>query len=120
MNSYKKGDLIGTDLFELPNFTPDARSTFIAKNKELLKKGFIHPIEIKLYDKKGHFIWVSLQASFVETGIKTLIEIIMSNITDRKLSEDILQLNEARLEALLKLSQMGDVSAIPHPCSRAN
>ena len=111
-SGYKKEELIGKDLFELPNFTPDARSTFIAKNKELLKRGYIQPIEIKLYDKKGHFIWVSLQASFVETGITTLIEIIMRDITDRKLSEDILQLNEARLEALLKLSQMGDVSEI--------
>ena len=111
-SGYKKEELIGKDLFELPNFTPDARSTFIAKNKELLKRGYIQPIEIKLYDKKGHSIWVSLQASFVETGIKTLIEIIMRDITDRKLSENILQLNEARLEALLKLSQMGDVSEI--------
>ncbi len=106
----EKEDLVGKDIFELKNFTPESRDIIAEKNKELLKKGYIRPIELELYGKNGNSIWVSLQASFVETGIKTLIEIIMRDVSDRKLSEDLLQVNKARVEALLKLSQMRDVS----------
>ncbi len=106
----KKDEMIGKDVLEAYNFSQKELSLIDKKYKELLKKGNIKPFEIEFKFENDRSVWVNVQASFVETGIKTLIEILMQDITDRKRSEEILQLNEARLEALLKLSQMGDLS----------
>jgi PAS domain S-box-containing protein len=106
----KKEEFIGENFLEIFQFSKDTLKIIESKYTELLKRGYVKPIELKLYNDEGNLIWVSMQASFIETGIQTLIEIIMQDITERKLSEEILQLNEARLEALLKLSQIVDFS----------
>jgi len=107
---FEKKQMIGKDFLKVYNFSKENLSLIDTKYKELLKKGNIKPFEIEFIFENDKSVWVNVQASFVETGIKTLIEVLMQDITERKLSEEILQLNEARLEALLKLSQMGDLS----------
>ncbi|MFX1445615.1 MAG: PAS domain S-box protein, partial [Promethearchaeota archaeon] len=106
----QKEEIIGKDFLNVYHFSKEDLSLINAKYKELLKKGNIKPFEIKLILETNNSVWVNVQASFVETGIKTLIEVLMQDITNRKRSEEILQMNEARLEALLRLSQMGDLS----------
>jgi len=107
---FTKGKIIKKDFLKVYHFSKENLSLIDIKYKELIKKGNIKPFEIEFKFENNKSVWVNVQASFIETGIKTLIEVIMQDITDRKRSEEILQLNEARLEALLKLSQMGDLS----------
>ncbi|TFG29037.1 MAG: PAS domain S-box protein, partial [Promethearchaeota archaeon] len=106
----EREDLLHKDFLKVYNFSQEDLALIDSKYKELLKKGNIKPFEIQFSFDNNKSVWINVQASFIETGIKTLVEVIMQDITDRKRSEEILQLNEARLEALLKLSQMGDLN----------
>ncbi|TFG06493.1 MAG: PAS domain S-box protein [Promethearchaeota archaeon] len=104
----KRNELLGKYFTEVYQFSEDELLLLDEKFKELFKKGYIKPLELEIIKDDNKAAWLNVQASFVETGLQTLIEIIMEDITDRKLSEEILQLNEARLNALFKLSLMGD------------
>ncbi|MFX0071167.1 MAG: PAS domain S-box protein [Candidatus Hermodarchaeota archaeon] len=104
----KREELLNKNIMDIYDFSEENKELLNTKYKELFKKGYIRPIEIELAKINEKTAWISLQASFIETGLQTLIEIIMEDITDRKLSEEILQLNEARLDALFNLSQMAD------------
>ncbi|MFX0173385.1 MAG: PAS domain-containing protein, partial [Candidatus Hodarchaeota archaeon] len=72
-----------------------------------------YDIEIRMKRKTGDWIWVHCLSKATkrdENGLTTHIIGVMLDITDRKRAEERLRLNEERLKALLKLSQLVDVS----------
>lgn len=72
-----------------------------------------YDIEIRMKRKTGDWIWVhglSKATKRDENGLATHIIGVMLDITDRKRAEERLRLDEDRLKALLKLSQLVVVS----------
>ncbi|MFX1325805.1 MAG: PAS domain S-box protein, partial [Promethearchaeota archaeon] len=100
ISEYKKIDLVGRKFRELAiihsDFLPDLIDLFgrFVKGEEL------HRIDIKLYKKGGSLIWVNLQASLINLGSETLVQVILSEITKRKEAEFLIKEEIKKLKEL--------------------
>ncbi len=75
---------------------------------ELRKHGHVHDFEYPFKTLSGRPKWVLHDSYLVidpETG-EEQVQVIMRDITERKLADQALQLDESRFEALVKLTQM--------------
>ncbi len=91
---------------------PDDLDRLRSEVLEFTKVGTTLTHEYRILTKSGEARWVTEQ-SYIgcdERGVTNYYQGIIIDITDRKRSEEALQLDELRLEALLKLNQMSGVS----------
>ncbi len=80
--------------------------------RQVTNKGTASRFETQFYRRDGSKIWISIHAHGVKenNGNLNFIEGWIEDISERKKSKEALQLNEARIKALLKLSQMTEAS----------
>ena len=71
---------------------------------------FPNPHEYRIVDKNGLVRWVRSHSVLVDWVGEPAVLTFMNEITDRKLAEDAVKLNQVRLERLVELSQMVDAS----------
>ena len=83
---------------------PEDRSRFVAL---LQKQGLLHNFEVRFKRKDETLFWVSINARIIrdDEGNPLYIEGTFVDITKRKLVEEQIKLDEARLESLLKINQ---------------
>ncbi|TFG26595.1 MAG: PAS domain-containing sensor histidine kinase [Promethearchaeota archaeon] len=85
---YNKENLLNKDFRKLNYIIPlNYELLTIKKFKEVLKKGFIEPVEIQYYDKKGELKWIRVHASLVEVENAKFIQTIFQDITKEKQAE---------------------------------
>ncbi len=91
---------------------PDDLDRLRSEVLEFTKVGTTLTHEYRILTKSGEARWVTEQ-SYIgrdERGVTNYYQGIIIDITDRKRAEEALQLDELRLEALLKLNQMSRAS----------
>jgi len=103
LGGYKKSYLQGKKLEDLTFIHPDFLPLLINLFERYLKGEVLHRIDIQLYKKDGNLIWVDLQASLVELGSETLVQVMLHDITKRK-EADLLKKEE--IQKLKELDQL--------------
>lgn len=85
---YHTEDLLGQGFQELINIIPkEFIGLLIRKFVEILDKSKIKPFDVQFYDSERKLIWFTLYAHKVKVGQKTLIQVILQDINERKLAE---------------------------------
>jgi len=110
LSVFKPSDLIGKPFREvLQMFYREGDPRFenieqVLKERfiELLKKGYLKPIEFEISRGDGKTFWVTLESSFVKIGKKSLIQTFIKDITERKLAEIELEGLRKELEIRIK------------------
>ena len=92
----KKDDLIGKDFRNIEGFAIRNLSLFKEKFNKMLIQGNIEPFEIQTYDKDNKLKWVNIQVSWINIGSKKLLQVIIQDIDERKLTEKQLKESEEK------------------------
>jgi PAS domain S-box-containing protein len=101
---YLKEDLLNKHFRKLRKIIPINYDLItVEKFKEVLKKGFIEPVELQYYDKKGDLKWIRAQASLVEIKNTKLIQTIFQDITNEKKAEFMITQEIEKLKDLDKI-----------------
>lgn len=104
---YTKDELMAMNLkdFDIPE-----HAKFIGlRMQELMEKGEA-TFESAHFRKDGSILPLEVHARIIEVGDKKLALSVTRDITERKIAEKSLRLNESRLEALLTLNHIPDAS----------
>ncbi|MCK4280780.1 MAG: PAS domain S-box protein, partial [Candidatus Lokiarchaeota archaeon] len=96
----KKEEMVGKNYKEiLPVFKVSELETFFEdRNKRILEGINPPPIEIPCYIKDGSLVWMNLHSSLVNLGSKKYIQVILQDITERKVAEKELKKLNRELE----------------------
>jgi len=100
---YEKGDLIGKQFRDLSIIHPEFLLTLVNLFKRFIKGEILHRIDIQLYKKDRSLIWVNLQASLVQLGSETLVQVILQDITEQKRAELLIKEEIQKLKELDQL-----------------
>ncbi|RXP44458.1 PAS domain S-box protein [Lutibacter sp. HS1-25] len=102
---YDRDQLIGVDVF---NFYLSADSRVSLLNI-LIEKGFVNDYEVELNAKDNSRVYVSVNAKliFYENGEPKHIEGILRDVTERKLNEEKIKINEYRLRKAQEIAKIG-------------
>lgn len=96
----KKEEIVSKNYKEiLPVFKVSELETFFEdRNKRILEGINPPPIEIPCYIKDGSLVWMNLHSSLVNLGSKKYIQVILQDITERKVAEKELKKLNRELE----------------------
>jgi len=84
----KRNDIIGKSIEEYNNiFNVEVKKYFKQIFKASFLKDFPEPIEIKVKNSSGVYLWIETQASIIKQGSISLIQLIFEDITERKKME---------------------------------
>ncbi|MFX1446047.1 MAG: PAS domain S-box protein, partial [Promethearchaeota archaeon] len=98
---YNKDDLINKDFRALNKIIPvNYEAISIKKFKEVLERGFIKPLELQYYNKKGNLTWIRAQASLVEIENEKFIQTMFHDITTEKEAESMITQEIEKLKDL--------------------
>ncbi len=103
LGDYEKEDLIDIPFKDLKIIPEEFLQTLIDLFTRFIKGEVLHRIDIQLYKKDSSLIWANLQASLVEVGGETFVQVILHDITKRKEAE--LLINE-EIQKLKDLDQL--------------
>jgi len=103
LGDYEKEDLIGIPFKDLKIIPQDFLRTLIDLFKLFIKGEQLHRIDIQLYKKDGGLIWANLQASLVEVGGETFVQVILHDITKRKEADLLIKEEIQKLKDLDQL-----------------
>ncbi|MFW9818490.1 MAG: PAS domain-containing protein, partial [Candidatus Thorarchaeota archaeon] len=107
---YEKNELVGKNFREIRRFDSENTLIFIEKYKEVIENGNIEPFEILMSTKEGLKIWVSFQASLIEINEQQLIQVILQEITEKKIAEHGLKESEEKYRLITE--NINDMIAI--------
>ncbi|MFX0132710.1 MAG: PAS domain S-box protein [Candidatus Hodarchaeota archaeon] len=100
ITGYKKQELVGRNYRNLSAIAPK----YIEKTDSLFKQFFegkeLHRLDIQIYHKDGHLIWVNLQSSLVKIGEKKYLQLLINDITERKNAEALVKEEIKKLKEL--------------------
>ncbi len=97
---YSKTDLIGQNYVKLLNIYPDDTISMIQHINDLIFKKKDPKIKItttKIYKKDGSLSWVQSELSRLKIGSENIIQIIVQDITEKKIAEEKLKESERKL-----------------------
>jgi PAS domain S-box-containing protein len=103
LGGYDKSDLQGKKFRNLTIIHPDFLPLLIDLFNRFIRREILHRIDIQLYKKDGTLIWVNLQASLVELGSETLVQVMLHDITKRKEAEMLIKEEIQKLQDLEQL-----------------
>ena len=84
----RRNDIIGKSIEEYNNiFNVEVKKYFKQIFKASFLKDFPEPIEIKVKNSSGVYLWIETQASIIKQGSISLIQLIFEDITERKKME---------------------------------
>ncbi len=93
---YDKTELIGKDFREVSRINSENSLIFMEKYQEVMKNGKVDPFEIVTRNEEGSPLWINFQASFVEIGDRQFIQVILQDITEKKVAEFSLKKSEEK------------------------
>ncbi|MHA1373989.1 MAG: PAS domain S-box protein [Promethearchaeota archaeon] len=95
---YNKKDLIGQKYFNLLNIYPeDTISTIQHINDMTFKRKEIKIDIRKIYKKDGSLSWVQSELSRVKIGSENVVQVIVQDVTEKKIAEEKLKKSERKL-----------------------
>ncbi len=121
---YSKEELIGKNFQDMKGIIQFKDFPLLIRMFEILLKGTVpDPLELQISTKDGNFIWVDIQASFIEVGGNKYIQGIVRNITERKEAELKLTESEEKYRELFENSPnsiiLMDISGTIRECNSA-
>jgi len=104
-SGYKRDEIIGSNVFNYYS-DPNARNSFL---NVLQQNGHINDYEIELKINNNEIIYCSVNARLVfdESGNPKQVEGILRNITERKLTEEKIRINEERFRKAQLVGKIG-------------
>jgi PAS domain S-box-containing protein len=111
-SKHKKEDLIGKNIKEILTLNEENKHLiplFEQQFSEIINGKGIKSFDFKLNRSKGDFLWLHLEASLIEIGNKKLIQVIIQDITEKKLAEKKLEESEEKFRTITEQSLMGIV-----------
>ena len=90
----KKDEIIGRNFLELAAFPSKVYTKIENAYKKLCRGEKLNPINIQIYTKDGELIWVNVINTLVKLHNEILIQVIIQDISERKLTEKALQPSE--------------------------
>jgi len=93
----KKDEIIGRNFLELAAFPSKAYTKIENTYKKLCRGEKLNPIEIQIHTKDGELIWVNIINTLVKLHNEILIQVIIQDISERKLTEKALQPSEQEI-----------------------
>ncbi|MHA2087483.1 MAG: PAS domain S-box protein, partial [Promethearchaeota archaeon] len=103
LGDYEKKDLIGVPFKDLKIIPKEFLHILLDLFTRFIKGEILHRIDIQLYKKDGSLIWANLQASLVEVGGETFVQVILHDITKRKEAELLIKEEIQKLKDLDQL-----------------
>lgn len=85
---FHKKDFLGKNIAELEFLPPDGKKVIKQNLARSLKGEKITPYEISLYTKDGQECFFKVNASFIQSGGRTLGIALLQDITERKEAEE--------------------------------
>jgi len=100
---YGEEELIGNEFRKLPAINQKYLPMMLERFKKVINGEIISPFDVELYKKDGSLIWISYQTSLVKLGDDFLIQAVLTEITERKLADLLIQ------EEILKLKELDQI-----------
>ncbi len=107
ITGFSKEEIIGENILDLPMFPKSTLPLVIEDFKTLLKGGIPKTAEIQIFTKDGTQVWVQPTASIFKIEGESYIQIIMQEISERKISEEKLKESEEKFRTMAEQSFMG-------------
>ncbi|MHA1476790.1 MAG: PAS domain-containing sensor histidine kinase [Promethearchaeota archaeon] len=102
---YDRSELINNQFKKLPIVLPEYLSILLKRLKKVFDGETLPTIDIQLKKKDGELVWVNIESSLVKLGEKTLILVMVHNISETKeLEIKLKELNEMRKEFIDRAS----------------
>jgi len=90
----KKDEMIGRNFLELAAFPSKVYPKVENAYKKLCRGEKLNPIDIQIHTKDGELIWVKVINTLVKLHNEILIQVIIQDISEQKLTEKALQPSE--------------------------
>ena len=98
-------NLIGKKLTDIPLKSPDKFSIYIKSIKNLLTEGELESFEVPITLKNNKIRWVKIKGVLIKLYGKTLIQVILQDITHSKqIRENLRRINRIKTEILRRKS----------------
>jgi PAS domain S-box-containing protein len=110
LSYHKPEDLLGKNFRDVLSFVQENKiliDDFERKLNKFLEDGKEVSFEFPLYQTIGNKIWLNLAASLVKLENRSFIQIILQDITEKKLAEKVLRESRERFRNLLDTSSVG-------------
>jgi nitrogen fixation negative regulator NifL len=108
VSGYSWEELVGKNGFKLGVFSKEALILLAKRLRERLMGKPPLTLDIQFKCKDGHWIWVSLEARFLqEQGKPVGLQVIIREITERKKAVEALKESEERFRSIVENSQAG-------------
>ncbi|MCK4370147.1 MAG: PAS domain S-box protein, partial [Candidatus Lokiarchaeota archaeon] len=107
ITGYLKKEIIGKNMLDIPMFPKEYLPVVIKDFKTLLKGRIPKPNEVQIRKKNGILVWVQPTASIFKIEGESYIQIIMQEISERKISEEMLKESEENFRTIAEQAFMG-------------
>ncbi|MFW9822124.1 MAG: PAS domain S-box protein [Candidatus Thorarchaeota archaeon] len=97
---YNESELVGAEFRSLPAINQKYLPMMMERFIHVIKGEDLPPFDVELYRKDGSIIWISYQTSLVKLGEDVLVQAVLTDITDRKRADILIQ------EEILKLKEL--------------
>ncbi|MDI6842095.1 MAG: PAS domain S-box protein [Methanothermobacter wolfeii] len=94
--------LIGRSVYDLEFISEDARREFQSKLETIKREGSVEPYEMELEDPAGNRYTVRIYNKRIHAGDGDSVIVVLSDITDLKRTQEMLERSLAEKELLLK------------------
>ena len=94
--------LIGRSVYDLEFISEDARREFQSKLETIKREGSVEPYEMELEDPAGNRYTVRIYNKRIHAGDRDSVIVVLSDITDLKRTQEMLERSLAEKELLLK------------------
>ena len=103
--NYERSELIGKNYGRLSIVLPEYLPILLKRQKKIIDGESIPTIDIQLKKKDGSLVWVNIDSSLVKLGEKTLLLVMVHNISETKeLEIKLKELNEMRKQFIDRAS----------------
>ncbi len=93
---FKKEEIVNKDFLKLNVIPSQYFNSTIEHFRNIVQKGLTVPFELQVRKKDGSLIWVFAEGSLVELADKSMVQVVLQDINDRKLAEEKLRESEEK------------------------
>ncbi|MFW9894252.1 MAG: PAS domain S-box protein [Candidatus Thorarchaeota archaeon] len=97
---FSENELVGAEFRSLPAINQKYLPMMMERFMHVIKGEELPPFDVELYRKDGSIIWISYQTSLVKLGEDILVQAVLTDITDRKRADILIQ------EEIIKLKEL--------------